>query len=73
MPKAAGGSAGRSFCSYMRIPSWRCCAPDREALFDPAVAEGKFRILFDGDGGFSRWHEGFYTWSGAGASNTAIR
>lgn len=34
----------------------------REALSDPAVAGGNFRILFDGDDRFSRWLEGFYAW-----------
>ncbi len=29
---------------------------------DPAVIGGNFRIVFDGDDGFSRWLTGFYAW-----------
>ena len=32
------------------------------ALDDPAVVGGNFRLLFDGDDGFSRWLDGFYAW-----------
>jgi rSAM/selenodomain-associated transferase 2 len=31
-----------------------------EALTTPAVVGGNFRLLFDGDDGFSRWLDGFY-------------
>ncbi|WP_299619839.1 TIGR04283 family arsenosugar biosynthesis glycosyltransferase [Pelagibius sp.] len=34
----------------------------REALADPAVAGGNFRILFDGARRFDRWLTGFYAW-----------
>lgn len=34
-----------------------------EALRDnPGAPGGNFRLLFDGDDGFSRWLEGFYAW-----------
>lgn len=29
---------------------------------DPAIVGGNFRLLFDGDDGFSRWLNGFYRW-----------
>ena len=29
---------------------------------DPACPGGNFRLLFDGDDGFSRWLNGFYAW-----------
>jgi len=35
----------------------------RKALAgNPAAAGGNFRLLFDGEDGFSRWLEGFYAW-----------
>ena len=34
----------------------------RCALADSAVIGGNFRVLFDGDDGFSRWLTGFYAW-----------
>jgi len=32
------------------------------AMADPAVTGGNFRLLFDGEDGFSRWLTGFYAW-----------
>lgn len=34
----------------------------RAALADPAVIGGNFRLLFDGEDGFSHWLTGFYAW-----------
>lgn len=34
----------------------------RQALRDTGTEGGNFRVLFDGDDGFSRWLTGFYAW-----------
>jgi len=34
----------------------------RALAADPACPGGNFRLLFDGDDGFSRWLDGFYAW-----------
>lgn len=33
-----------------------------DALAEPEIIGGNFRILFDGDSGFARWLTGFYAW-----------
>ncbi|NQU61826.1 MAG: glycosyltransferase family 2 protein [Rhodospirillales bacterium] len=37
-------------------------AIDKALADDPKIPGGNFRLLFDGDDGFSRWLEGFYAW-----------
>lgn len=37
-------------------------AIDKALADNPAAPGGNFRLLFDGDDGFSRWLEGFYAW-----------
>ena len=45
-----------------------CRFPDRglaaigDALSSPDIVGGNFRLLFDGDDGFSRWLDRFYAW-----------
>ncbi len=34
----------------------------RQALADPAVIGGNFRVLFEGERAFARWLTGFYAW-----------
>ncbi|MDA0305112.1 MAG: TIGR04283 family arsenosugar biosynthesis glycosyltransferase [Proteobacteria bacterium] len=37
-------------------------AIDKALRDNPGAPGGNFRLLFDGDDGFSRWLEGFYAW-----------
>lgn len=35
---------------------------ERALAADPQIVGGNFRLVFDGDAGFSRWLTGFYAW-----------
>jgi rSAM/selenodomain-associated transferase 2 len=45
-----------------RFPALGLDAIDRLMTGDPALVGGNFRLVFDGDDGFSRWLTGFYAW-----------
>lgn len=44
------------------FPRGGLAAVDRALAARPDAPGGNFRLLFDGDDGFSRWLEGFYAW-----------
>ncbi len=44
------------------FPRGGLAAVDRALAASPDAPGGNFRLLFDGDDGFSRWLEGFYAW-----------
>ena len=44
------------------FPRGGLTAVDRALAASPNAPGGNFRLLFDGDDGFSRWLEGFYAW-----------
>jgi rSAM/selenodomain-associated transferase 2 len=44
------------------FPTGGLDAIDRRMARDPTLAGGNFRLIFDGDDGFSRWLTGFYAW-----------
>ena len=44
------------------FPRGGLAAVDRALAANPNAPGGNFRLLFDGDDGFSRWLEGFYAW-----------
>ncbi len=44
------------------FPPGGLAAVDRALTARPDAPGGNFRLLFDGDDGFSRWLEGFYAW-----------
>ncbi len=63
---AAGAAAARG--DVLLFLHADCRFPDRglaaiaEALSSPDTVGGNFRLLFDGDDGFSRWLDRFYAW-----------
>ena len=44
------------------FPAGGLRAVERALARDPDTPGGNFRLLFDGDDGFSRWLDGFYAW-----------
>ncbi|MCH7935735.1 MAG: TIGR04283 family arsenosugar biosynthesis glycosyltransferase [Proteobacteria bacterium] len=44
------------------FPQGGFAAVDHALAANPNAPGGNFRLLFDGDDGFSRWLEGFYAW-----------
>lgn len=44
------------------FPEGGLAAIDQALASRPRLGGGNFRLLFDGDDGFSRWLEGFYAW-----------
>lgn len=44
------------------FPQGGLAAVDHALAANPNAPGGNFRLLFDGDDGFSRWLEGFYAW-----------
>lgn len=44
------------------FPRGGLVAVDRALAASPNAPGGNFRLLFDGEDGFSRWLEGFYAW-----------
>lgn len=44
------------------FPAGGLAAIERQFAENPTLAGGNFRVVFDGDSGFSRWLTGFYAW-----------
>ena len=64
---AAGAAAARGqvfWCAHAdtRLPASALAAVAAELGRRPGAVGGNFRLLFDGDDGFSRWLDGFYAW-----------
>ncbi|MDD9877461.1 MAG: TIGR04283 family arsenosugar biosynthesis glycosyltransferase [Magnetovibrio sp.] len=64
---AAGAAAARGQVFWFvhadtRLPASALAAVAAELGRRPGAVGGNFRLLFDGDDGFSRWLDGFYAW-----------
>ena len=64
---AAGAAAARGQGLWVvhadtRLPASALAAVAAELGRRPGAVGGNFRLLFDGDDGFSRWLDGFYAW-----------
>lgn len=63
---AGAGRAGGDILWFLHadtiVPPNALAALDSAMANDPVCPGGNFRLLFDGDDGFSRWLDGFYAW-----------